>query len=76
MPQLLPTSHSWLLLTRSCCSRPQAVDGGLYLIGYMRDEGKAPSKYNPQAECAPLPASANRFYCFDTMPSVANRVGV
>ena len=36
----------------SLAKRLQAVDGGLYLIGYMRDEGKAPSKYNPQAECA------------------------
>jgi hypothetical protein len=26
------------------------ADGGLYLVGYMRDEGKAPSKYNPQSE--------------------------
>ena len=26
------------------------VDGLLYLVGYMRDEGVAPSKYNPQAD--------------------------
>ena len=26
------------------------VDGLLYLAGYMRDEGVAPSKYNPQAD--------------------------